>query len=109
MGAAILPSPSVCTCRRWRWSQRQGRDGFFSYPGLHLDQHTPAHAAPCFTAQNVMFLDSFGSLLAEEGSVEEAVSVLQKSVQLEPEEGHMKYMCVGRREGRGERRGSDGG
>ncbi|KDD75572.1 hypothetical protein H632_c612p0, partial [Helicosporidium sp. ATCC 50920] len=51
--------------------------------------------SPAAAARNVMFLDSFGSLLAEEGSVEEAVSVLQKSVQLEPEEGHMKYMYLG--------------
>lgn len=42
--------------------------------------------------QNVEFLQGYGSFLAECGPREEAVAVLQRAVQQEPDEGFEKYM-----------------
>ena len=45
-------------------------------------------------AQNVEYLDALGSVLAEVGEQEEAITVLQKAVELQPERGYSKYMCA---------------
>jgi Flp pilus assembly protein TadD len=39
--------------------------------------------------------EAYGSLLAEMGDEEKAVSVLMKVVALSPEEGHEKYLYLG--------------
>ncbi len=45
-------------------------------------------------AQNVEYLDALGSVLAEIGEQGEAITVLQKAVELQPERGYSKYMCA---------------
>lgn len=45
------------------------------------------------SAQNVDYLDALGSVLAEVGEQGEAITVLQKAVELQPERGYSKYMC----------------
>ena len=47
-----------------------------------------AHCSP----QNVEYLDALGAVHAEVGQQEEAVKVLQRAVQLEPDRGFAKYM-----------------
>lgn len=42
--------------------------------------------------QNIEFLDGYGSFLAECGPQSEAVTVLQRAVALQPEDGFEKYM-----------------
>ncbi len=42
--------------------------------------------------QNVEFLEGYGSFLAEVGPQSEAVTVLQRAVALQPDEGFEKYM-----------------
>jgi predicted Zn-dependent protease len=42
--------------------------------------------------QNVEYVDALGSILAETGHEKEAVEVLQRAVQLEPDVGFSKYM-----------------
>ena len=45
-----------------------------------------------FGLQNVEYLDALGAVHAEVGQQEEAVRVLQRAVQLEPDRGFTKYM-----------------
>ena len=44
------------------------------------------------TPQNVEYLDALGAVHAEVGQQEEAIKVLQRAVQLEPNRGFTKYM-----------------
>ncbi|KAL4424581.1 hypothetical protein ABPG77_009165 [Micractinium sp. CCAP 211/92] len=45
--------------------------------------------------ENVEFLEGYGSFLAEVGPQSEAVTVLQRAVALQPDEGFEKYMYLG--------------
>jgi predicted Zn-dependent protease len=44
---------------------------------------------------NLEYIDAYGSFLAEVGDVEEAVTVLKRSIQLSPDIGYEKYMYLG--------------
>ncbi len=45
-------------------------------------------------SQNVEYLDALGSVLAEMGQQEDAITVLRRAVNLQPERGFSKYMYV---------------
>lgn len=44
---------------------------------------------------DVEVLDAYGAVLAEAGQAEEAANVLQKAIEIMPEVGWEKYMCLG--------------
>ncbi|EIE25825.1 TPR-like protein [Coccomyxa subellipsoidea C-169] len=46
-------------------------------------------------SQNVEYLDALGSVLAETGQQEDAITVLRRAVELQPEKGFSKYMYLG--------------
>ncbi|BDA44049.1 probable assembly chaperone of rpl4 [Coccomyxa sp. Obi] len=66
---------------------------------LHSDKFKEAvrhfRRASDLDPQNVEYLDALGSVLAEVGEQGEAITVLRKAVELEPERGFSKYMYLG--------------
>jgi Flp pilus assembly protein TadD len=65
---------------------------------LQIDDYDAARAslrkAAALAPTDVEIVEAYGALLAEVGPREEAVAVLQTAVQLSPEAGFEKYMCV---------------
>lgn len=66
---------------------------------LHSDKFKEAvrhfSRASDLDPQNVEYLDALGSVLAEVGEQGEAITVLQRAVELQPERGFSKYMYLG--------------
>lgn len=71
------PAPFLAKISAMRQSRAQGG---------HLGQQQ------VLPLQNVEYLDALGAVHAEVGQQKEAIKVLQRAVQLEPERGFTKYM-----------------
>ncbi|KAK9915673.1 hypothetical protein WJX75_002503 [Coccomyxa subellipsoidea] len=66
---------------------------------LHSDKFKEAvrhfRRASDLDPQDVEYLDALGSVLAEVGQQDEAIKVLRRAVELQPDRGFSKYMYVG--------------